>query len=144
MRRIRTDRTSSTSAKLLTVLAVLLTLVMLIVMGRMVTELHRVFTRDPYSSIDYNLQQGNYDDMVSEYYRRAYNVAPFSSAYEEEYHIAEYADAAFQHQYFQAVGDLEMAEQYAGQMASARQASGSLAEVTGDIDRLLEDIPLYP
>ena len=29
-------------------------------------------------------------------------------------------------------------------MERARQASGSLAAVTGDIDRLLESIPLYP
>ena len=29
-------------------------------------------------------------------------------------------------------------------MIDARQASGSLAAVTGDIDRLLESIPLYP
>ena len=144
MRRNRTDRTPSKTARLLTVLAVLLSLVMLIVLGRMVSELHRVFSRDPYTSIDYSLQQGDYGDMVSEYYRRGFDVAPFSSPHEEEYHIAQYADAAFQHQFFQTSGDAEMAERYAQQMADARQASGSLAAVTGDIDRLLESIPLYP
>lgn len=144
MRRNRTDRAPSKTAKFLTVLAVLLTIVMLIVLGRMVSELHRVFSRDPYTSIDYSLQQGEYGDMVSDYYRRSFDVAPFSSVHEEEYHIAHYADAAFLHQFFQAVGDTEMAARYAGQMEQARQASGSLAAVTGDIDRLLADIPLFP
>ena len=82
--------------------------------------------------------------MVSEYYRRAFDVAPFSSIHEEEYRIAQYADAAFQHQFFQAIGDAEMAARYAGQMAQARQESGSLSTVTEDIDRLLESIPLFP
>ena len=144
MRRNRTDRAPSKMVKLLNVLTVLLTIVMLIVLGRMTTELHRVFARDPYSSIDYTLQQGDYADMAMEYYRRAYNIAPFSSVHEEEYHIAQYADAAFRHQYFETVGDSEMAGRLAEEMARARQESGSLSSVTADIDRLLEGIPLSP
>lgn len=144
MRRNRTDSAPSKAVRFLTALAVLMTIVMLIVLGRMTSELHRVFARDPYTSIDYNLQQGNYDDMVSEYYRRAFDVAPFSSIHEEEYRIAQYADAAFQHQFFQTIGDAEMTARYAGQMAQARQESGSLFTVTEDIDRLLESIPLFP
>ena len=54
MRRNRTDRAPSKMVKLLNVLTVLLTIVMLIVLGRMTTELHRVFARDPYSSIDFD------------------------------------------------------------------------------------------
>ena len=144
MRRIRTDRAPSRTVKIINVLIVLLTILMLIILGRMTRELHRVFARDPYTSIDYTMQQGNYDDMVTEYYRRAYNVAPFSSAHEEEYHIAQYADAAFRHQYFQAVGNSEMAARLAEEMDRARQACVSLSAVTEDIDSLLDDIALFP
>ena len=143
MRRNRTDSAPSKAVRFLTVLAVLMTIVMLIVLGRMTSELHRVFARDPYTSIDYNLQQGNYDDMVSEYYRRAFDVAPFSSIHEEEYHVAQYADAAFRHQYFETVGDSEMAGRLAEEMARARQESGSLSSATEDIDRLLAAIPRF-
>ncbi len=144
MRKKRADQTPSKTVKLLTVLAVLMALIMLIFLGRMVSELHRVFARDPYSIIGYDLQQGDYAGMVSEYYRRGFDVAPFSSVHEEEYSIAQYADAAFQHQFYQAVDDTEAAGRCAEQMERARQASGSLAAVTDDVDRLLENITLFP
>ena len=143
MRRNRTDRTTSKTVKLLNILTVLVTILMLIVLGRMTTELHRVFTRDPYSSIDYGLQEGDYANMVMEYYRRAYSIVPFSSIHEEEYHVAQYADAAFRHQYFETVGDSEMAGRLAEEMARARQESGSLSSATEDIDRLLAAIPRF-
>ncbi len=82
MRKKRADQTPSKTVKLLTVLAVLMALIMLIFLGRMVSELHRVFARDPYSIIGYDLQQGDYAGMVSEYYRRGFDVAPFSSVHE--------------------------------------------------------------
>ena len=94
MRKKRADQTPSKTAKLLTVLAVLMAVIMLIFLGRMVSELHRVFARDPYSIIDYDLQQGDYAGMVTEYYHRGFDVAPFSGVREEEYYIAQYADAA--------------------------------------------------
>ena len=117
---------------------------MLISLGRMVSELHRVFNRDPYSGIEYALREGDYAEMIRNYYYRNYDVAPFASTHEEEYHVAQYADAAFQHQFFQAVGDQEMAGRYAARMESARQACGSLAAAAEDVDRLLENIRLYP
>ena len=144
MRRNRTDPAPSRAVRLLTVLTVFLTIIMLIVLGVMTSQLRRAFSRDPYTGIDYNLRQGNYDDMVSEYYRRGFAVEPFSGHHEEEYRVAQYADAAFQHQYFQAVGDEEMTGRYEEQMKQAREASGSLAPVTEDIDRLLENIALFP
>ena len=144
MRRTRTERKPSGAVKLLNVLTVLMVLVMLISLGRMVSELHRVFARDAYSGIDYALREGNYAEMVRDYYRRSFDVAPFSSEYEEEYYVAQYTDAAFRHQFYRAVGDTEMAERYGERMESARGASGSLAAATADVDRILESIPLYP
>ncbi len=144
MSKTKRDRKPSGMVKILNVLTVLLAIIMLIFLGRMVNELHRCFARDPYTSIDYNLQQGNYADMVTEYYRRGFDVAPFSGAHEEEYYVAQYMDAAFMHQFFRAVGDSEAADRYASLMESARLASGSLAAVTGDMDRLLDGIPLHP
>ncbi|MBQ9248912.1 MAG: hypothetical protein IJ179_00920 [Oscillospiraceae bacterium] len=144
MRRMKAERQSSKAVKLLNVLAVLMVFVMLISLGRMVGELHRVFNRDPYSGIEYALREGDYAEMIRNYYYRNYDVAPFASTHEEEYHVAQYADAAFQHQFFQAVGDQEMAGRYAARMESARQACGSLAAAAEDVDRLLENIRLYP
>ena len=144
MRSSQTDRKSSFAVKLLNVLTVLAVLLMLISLSRMVGELHRVFDRDPYSVINYKLQDGDYADMVWDYYSRHFDVAPGSGAHAEEYYVAQYTDAAFQHQFFRTIGDGEAAEKYAGRMESARSLSGSLAPVTEDVDRLLENIPLYP
>lgn len=144
MRRMKAEGQSSKAVKLLNVLAVLMVFVMLISLGRMVSELHRVFNRDPYSGIEYALQEGDYAEMIRNYYYRNYDVAPFASVHEEEYHVAQYADAAFQHQFFQAVGNQEMAVRYAAMMDSAREACGSLTAAAEDVDRLLENIRLYP
>ena len=134
MRSSQTDRKSSFAVKLLNVLTVLAVLLMLISLSRMVGELHRVFDRDPYSVINYKLQDGDYADMVWDYYSRHFDVAPGSGAHAEEYYV----------QFFRTIGDGEAAEKYAGRMESARSLSGSLAPVTEDVDQLLENIPLYP
>ena len=141
--RKRSDQKASKTVKLLTVFTVLLALIMLIFLGRMVTELHRVFSRDPYSIMGYDLQEGDYSAMVTEYYRRGFDVDPFPSDYEEEYYIAQYADAAFMHRFYQATGNQEAAAAAAEQMDRSREASGSLSAVTGDIDRLVRSIRLY-
>ena len=144
MRRMKAEQKVSKAVTLLNVLVVLMVLVMMISLGRMVSELHRVFDRDQYSGIEYALQDGDYAEMIRNYYYRSYDVAPFASVHEEEYHVAQYADAAFQHQFFQAVGDHEMAGRYAARMESARESCGSLTAAVEDVDRLLENIRLYP
>lgn len=144
MRSSQTDRKQIFAVKLLNVLTVLAVIVMLVSLSRMVGELHRVFNRDPYSGISYKLQDGYYGDMVWNYYDRHFDVAPGSGLHEEEYYVAQYTDSAFQHQFFQTIGDGEAAEKYAGRMESALRLCGSLAPVTEDVDRLLDAVPLYP
>jgi len=144
MRGMKAERKSSKAVTLLNILAVLMAFVMLISLGRMVNELRRVFDRDPYSGIEYALQEGDYAGMIRDYYYRGYDVAPFASVHEEEYRVAQYADAAFQQHFFQAVGDREMAGRYAARMESARESCGSLTAAAEDVDRLLENIRLYP
>ena len=94
MRGMKAERKSSKAVTLLNILAVLMAFVMLISLGRMVSELRRVFDRDPYSGIEYALQEGDYAGMIRDYYYRGYDVAPFASVHEEEYRVAQYADAA--------------------------------------------------
>lgn len=144
MRRMKAEQKVSKAVTLLNVLVVLMVFVMLISLGRMVSELHSVFDREAYSGIEYALQDGDYAEMIRNYYYRSYDVAPFASVHEEEYRVAQYADAAFQHQFFQAVGDQEMAGRYAARMESARESCGSLTAAAEDVDRLLENIRLYP
>ncbi len=109
---------------------------------RMVSELRSAFERDRYNTLEYSLQQGEYSDMVRQYYSLYYDVAPFSSTHEESYHVAGYADAAFQHQFFQAMGEKERAAAMAQRMEAHRSGCGSLSVAAGDIDRLLANIPL--
>ena len=56
---MKAERKSSRAVTLLNILAVLMAFVMLISLGRMVNELRRVFNRDPYSGIEYALQEGD-------------------------------------------------------------------------------------
>ena len=88
---------------------------------RLVGELRSSFDRDRYSNLEYYLQQGEYADMVRQYYYRYYDVAPFTSAHEEAYHVAGYADTAFQHQFYEAIGDGERAEAMARRMAELKK-----------------------
>ena len=107
----------------------------------LVREIRDAFDRETYSSLEYWLQQGEYADMVSEYYRRYYDIAPFESEYGEWYHLAEYADAAFRARLFEAAGDGEQAARCAGRAESARGGCGSLSVAIEDIDMVLERIP---
>ena len=77
-----------------------------------------------------------------QYYSRHYDIDPFPSAHEESYQAAGYADAAFQHQFFQKIGDQARAQANARRMEEYRRGCGSLSVVADDIDRLLESISL--
>ena len=142
MRNARTKRRSSGIVRLLNVLILVTALAAAISLIRMVGELRSSFDRDRYSDLEYYLQQGEYADMVRQYYYRYYDVAPFSSAHEEAYHVAGYADAAFQHQFYEAIGDRERAGSLARRMETERDGCGSLSVAADDIDRLLVSISL--
>lgn len=143
MRNTAVVRKTSAAVKLLNVLTVIMILVAGIVLIRMINELNRVLVRDPYGGIEYSLQDGDYADMVRQYYYRHYDVAPFGTPHEEAYQLAAYADAAFRHQFFLAVEDGEMAARMQTRMDTAREQSASLAIATEDIDQILERISLY-
>ncbi len=141
MRNAHLRKRSSGIVRFLNVLIVVTALAAVISLIRLVGEFRSAFDRDRYSDLEYYLQQGEYADMVRQYYYRYYDVAPFSSAHEEAYHVAGYADAAFRHRFYEAIGDQERAEALARRMETERKGSGSLAIAADDIDRLLEDIP---
>lgn len=128
----------------LNVLLVLALLAALISLGRMISELRRAYNRDPYSGMEYYLQEEDYAGMVREYYHRNYDVAPFPTLHEEEYHVAAYADAAFQDLYFRTVGDEEMSARLEAKMKSARDGCGMLSVSADDVDELLKGISLNP
>ena len=141
MRNIRAGKKTPGTVRFLNILLVIMTLAAGIALIRMVGELRSSFDRDRYNDLEYYLQQGEYADMVRQYYYRYYDVAPFASAHEEAYHVAGYADAAFRHRFYEATGDQERAEALARRMETERKGSGSLAIADDDIVRLLEDIP---
>ena len=139
----KTPRTKpSFVVNLLNALIVIALLVAVILLSRMISEIRSSYARDPYGSIAYSLREGDYGDMVREYYRRAYDIAPFKTDYEEEYHLAAYADAAFRHRFFTGAGDEAGAEKTALKMETERSLTGSLSSLTGEIDDILEEIPL--
>ena len=127
--------------RLLNVLMVIALLVSVILFSRMISEIRSSYARDQYGSIAYSLREGDYGDMVREYYRRAYDIAPFKTEYEEEYHLAAYADAAFRYLFFVRAGDETGAERTAWKMETERSLTGSLSSLTGEIDEILEEIP---
>ena len=110
---------------------------------KLVNELRYSFNREPYSNMEYNLQDENYGDMIGEYYNRSYDVAPFPTVREEEYHVAEYADAAFRHLFYENAGDEEQAERMESRMQSAREGCGKLSVSADDLDALLKEIAVY-
>ncbi|MBQ6372081.1 MAG: hypothetical protein IJJ22_03035 [Oscillospiraceae bacterium] len=134
----------SRTVNLLNIVAVIVAVAAFIVMVKMINELNGSFNRDPYNSMEYSLQSGDYADMVRTYYYKSYDVAPFETAYEEEYHVAEYADAAFRHRFFEATGNEVMAKRFAERMQKARDGCGSLQVSANDIDRIISAIELYP
>ena len=89
-------------------------------------------------------QEEDYAGMVREYYHRNYDIAPFPTPQEEEYHVAEYADAAFQDLFFRTVGDREMSARLEDRMKTAREQCGMLSVSADDVDELLKGISLYP
>ena len=136
-------KTKTPSVALLNILIILMAFVMLGSAVRLVSEMRSAFVRDHYNSMEYPLKDGDYGDMVYNYYRWHYDTAPFSTPAEEEYHVAAYADAAFRRQLFSAVGDGEMAARCRRQMDLAREKTGSLTVSADEVDRILENIPLY-
>ena len=131
---------------LLRVLNLLLVLMLLVTAGSgawMAARLHRAYTRDPYGSIQYCAKNGEFSDMVRVFRRNHYDVDPFRSPYEEEYHLADYADAAFQLRYFETVGDEPMAQRLRERMEAARAQIELLAPVLGQIDRTLDEGPYH-
>ena len=144
MQRPAAEKNRSKTVKLLNIVTMIVAAAALIIMIRMINELHGAFNRDPYSSMEYSLQSGDYADMVRNYYYRSFDVAPFETAYSEEYHVAEYADAAFRHQFFEAADNEDMAQRFEARMQKAREGCGSLRVSADDIDGLLDAIELYP
>lgn len=144
MRKATAEKNSSKTVNLLNILILIVAAAAVIMMGKMIGELRFAFNRDPYSSMEYSLQSGDYAEMIRTYYYRSYDVAPFDTPYEEEYHVAEYADAAFRHQFFTASGNREMAGRFAERMQKALEGCGSLQVSTDDVNKILENIKLYP
>lgn len=143
MREKRAKTKKSRGITLLNVLIVLMAFVMLVSVVHLVSEARSSFVRDRYNSMEYPLREGDYGDMIGNYYRWHYDVDPFSTPSEEEYRLAAYADAAFRRQLFAAAGDDGMADRCLRQMEQAREGIGSLSVSADDVDRLLESIPLY-
>ena len=137
-------RKPSLAVRLLNILTVIMALVAVIALFRLSTEFRRGLQRDSYGGIEYSLKDEEYADMVREYYYRHYDVEPFPGPYEEAYQVAAYADAAFRRQFYQAVGDGQMAGRMQERMEEARAGSGSLAVSAGDVDQLLETVTLFP
>ena len=140
MRETGKRKPSSLLIKVLNVLTVLVLLAAIFSITKLVSELRRSFNREPYS----NLQDENDGDMIREYYNRGYDVDPFQSVHEEEYRVAEYADAAFRHLFYESAGNEEQAERMKERMQSAREGTGKLSVSLDDVDAVLDSITVYP
>ena len=140
MRKSQESKKQSPLIKFLNVLTVLVLLAAILSISKLVRELRYAFNREPYSNMEYNLQDENY----GEYYNRGYDVAPFATLHEEEYHVAEYADAGFRHLFYENTGDQEQAERMKTRMQAAREGCESISVSADDLDDILEKITVYP
>lgn len=136
MRKAKQDNKPSLLIRLLNLALVMVVIFFLVAAGNLAQEIRRVSSRDYYGGLIYCLQDGEYGRMIRYYYDNHYDIDPFSSDEEEYYGIAEYADAAFQHHFYAAVGNENRAEYYQQRMNEAKQLSGELAVATEDIDRI--------
>ena len=144
MRESRKKAESFPLTTILNVITVLVLLAAIFSIAKLANELNDVFNRAAYSNMEYKLQDENYGDMVREYYNRGYDVAPFATLHEEEYHVAEYADAGFRHLFYENIGDQEQAERMRTRMQAAREGCGALSVSADDLDGILEKITVYP
>ena len=135
----------SLTVKVLNVLMAIALIVTVILFFRMISEIRSASARDRYGSISYSLRDGSYGDMVREYYHRYFDVAPFHSDYEEEYHLAAYADAAFRFRFYAGTCNQPAAERTARKMDEEQSLAGSLSSLTGEVDEILnEAFPTKP
>ena len=144
MRKSQESKKQSPLIKFLNVLTVLVLLAAILSISKLVRELRYAFNREPYSNMEYNLQDENYGNMVREYYNRGYDVAPFATLHEEEDHVAEYAAAGFRHLFSENTGAQEQAERMKTRMQASREGCGSLSVSADDLDDILEKITVYP
>ena len=68
-------RKTSRLVRILNVLTVVALLAAIFSIMKLASELRYSFNREPYSNMEYNLQDENYGDMIGEYYNRSYDVA---------------------------------------------------------------------
>ena len=132
------------SARVLNAFIGILLLIAVSAFTWMLGQIRDYSSRERYSSIAYHAQQGDYASMIWDCCDTAYNVEPFRTENESAYQVALYADAAFQHLYFDAAGEEDMAALHAGRMAQARSRSGEMQPLTDEIDAILSRIPLNP
>ena len=132
------------SVRLLNVLIVLMLIVAAAAMTLMLSKLREANDRDRYGLISYAAQDGEYADMVRNCFNTSYDVEPFPSEHEEAYQVGLYADAAFQHLYFRAVGNEQMEARCEEKMANARSRAGEMGALADEIDTILSRITLHP
>ena len=130
------------SVRLLNFAMVLMLLVAVGLVAWMVSEVRSNFSRERYSSVAWYAQDGDYSGLMRSCTRTGYDVEPFPTVNENAYQVGLYADAAFQHLYFETAGDEAQSALYAERMDAARARSGDLAPLTADIDALLTHIKL--
>ena len=105
-------------------------------------EVHEYFSRERYGSISWYATEADYSAMITACTRAGYDVDPFPTENENVYQLGLYADAAFQHLYFETAGKDDQAAFYEARMDSARGKSGTLRPLTEDIDSILNRIEL--
>ena len=130
------------SVRLLNFGMVLMLIIAVSAVTWMIAEVRSQFSRERYSSAAYYASEGDYGSLLRTCSRTGYDIEPFPSVNKSAYEVGLYADAAFQHLYFETVGDEEQSALHAERMEAARAASGDLAPLTSDIDSILAGISL--
>ena len=89
------------------------------------------------STTHYDVERGNYSDLVYEYNYDGGSIGMVNKGYEDLAAVAEYADAAFRNSAYEKAGDAEAAKIQRERMEKAASEAGIYSPEMSKIDGLL-------
>ena len=98
-------------------------------------------TEEDLGVFEYRLEKGAYGEVLSGYYADRLSDFEPKEGYEETYHVAEYAHAAFMARIYEAKEDTERLQQCTKKMDTLRKELGLYIYTSDKIDAVLESAP---
>ncbi len=132
---------------ILNILIVIASLVLLVCIADLVTSINYANreVEDPAETyrgvFEYKLKHRAYGEIMGDYYvRRLDNFTP-EAGYEDLYHVAEYAHAAFMAEVCEEKGESDKASSYREKASDSRGELGAYEYTADEVDEMLKKAP---